>query len=130
MAGARRAVPGCVRRRRDGLAGTYQLVGADGGRVPALVTSDICSPTHILQGNLRLGADGWYEMRFDWQNVGGAPDWTGDRGRYQHAGGDLLFSSEAWGDQFEGEIDDGVVYLYFDFCGDGRAGDLELAFVR
>ena len=114
----------------DNLTGTYQLVGADGAAVPTVVLSDVCDPTQIQSGSLRLTGDGGFEMRFDWQEQGSPPEWTGDHGRYRYDDGDLLFSSEAWGDQFEGEIDDGLLYLYYDFCSDGRPADLSLAFAR
>jgi hypothetical protein len=113
-----------------GVAGTYELVGANGAALPAVVHSAACGPSQMLHGNLRLSANGSFEMRFDWIEQNGEPDWTGDHGSYQQAGEDLWFSSEAWGDQFEGEIDDGVLYLYYDLCSDGLGAELELAFAR
>jgi hypothetical protein len=114
----------------DGAAGSYQLVGANGSALPAVVHSAACGPSQMLHGNLRLSADGRFEMRFDWIEQNGEPDWTGDHGRYAQAGEDLWFSSEAWGDQFEGEIAGGVLYLYYDLCSDGLGAELELAFAR
>jgi hypothetical protein len=40
------------------------------------------------------------------------------------------FTSEAWGGQFEGEVDGGTVWLSWDFCGDTPGADLDLAFER
>jgi hypothetical protein len=112
-----------------GVAGTYELVGANGSGLPALVRSQACGDSQMLDGNLRLTADGRFEMRFDRLEETG-PDWTGDNGTYQQADDELRFSSEAWGDQFEGEIDDGVLILYYDLCNDGLGAELELAFSR
>ncbi|HEY8258313.1 MAG TPA: hypothetical protein VIG08_11725 [Gemmatimonadales bacterium] len=113
----------------DNLAGTYQLVGANDEPVPAVITSPICSPTQITNGTLTLGADGRWEMQFNWQGENGQ-DWSGDHGSYQARNGDLLFTSEAWGDQFEGEVDGGLVWLTWDFCNDNLGADLDLAFSR
>ena len=113
-----------------GVAGTYQLVGANGAALPAVVHSAACGPSQVMQGYLKLGADSRFEMRFDWIEADGQPDWVGDRGSYQRDGEDLWFSSEAWGDEFEGEMDDGVVFLYYDLCSDGLGAELELAFAR
>ena len=113
-----------------GVTGSYDLVGANDEPVPAVVLSNVCSPVQITNGQLQLTGDGQFQMRFDYREENGQADWTGDHGSYHRAGDDLLFESEAWGDTFEGEIDDGVVYLWYDFCADGEAGDLELAFTR
>ena len=113
-----------------GVAGSYGLVGANDEAVPAVVLSNVCPPVQITNGTLQLSGDGQFQMRFDYRDENGQPDWTGDHGTYEHQGGDLLFASEAWGDQFEGEIDDGVLYLWYDFCADGQGAELELAFTR
>ncbi|HEX6107390.1 MAG TPA: hypothetical protein VFZ26_17510 [Gemmatimonadales bacterium] len=113
-----------------GVVGTYQLVGANGAALPAVVQSQACTPFQMLHGNLKLGADGRFEMRFDRIEADGQPDWTGDHGTWQQAGDELRFFSEAWGDQFEGEFWDGVLYLYYDLCSDGLGAELELAFAR
>jgi hypothetical protein len=84
----------------------------------------------VLHGNLRLSADGRFEMRFDRIEQNGQPDWTGDHGSWQQAGDELRFASEAWGDEFEGEFWDGVLYLDYDLCSDGLGAELELAFAR
>ena len=112
------------------LAGDYLLVGANDAAVPATVESNGCSPIQILSGGMTLGADGRWQMQFNWQNTNGEPKFTGDHGRYRLADVQLAFTSEAWGDQFEGEVDGGVVWLYYDFCGDTPGEDLDLAFSR
>lgn len=111
------------------LAGNYQLVGADGDAVPAVVNSQVCGPSQILGGGLTIRADGRWEMRFDYQDEEG-PDYVGDHGQYQRAGDDLLFTSEAWGDQFEGELDEGLVWIAYDFCNDNLGAELELVWSR
>jgi hypothetical protein len=110
------------------LAGDYQLVGANDGEIPTTVTWNGCSPIQVQNGGITLNADGHWQMQFNWQDQNGQPQYTGDHGRFQVADGQLQFSSEAWGDHFEGEIDDGVVWLYYDFCGDDPGEDLDLAF--
>jgi hypothetical protein len=113
-----------------GGTGTYALIGANDDPVPAIVLSNVCPAVRIENGRLQLGGDGTFQMRFDYVDETGAADWTGDHGSYDRDGDDLTFESEAWGDTFEGEVDDGVIYVWYDFCGDGEAGDLELAFSR
>ncbi len=112
-----------------GVRGQSQA-SANGVALPALVPSEACGPSRVLEGSLRLSADGRFEMRFDRVEADGQPDWSGDHGVYQLTGDELRFSSEAWGDQFEGEIDEGVVYLDWDLCNDGLGAELELAFAR
>ena len=111
------------------LAGSYQLVGANDAPVPTVVTSNVCSPAQIQGGSMRLGTDGRFELRFDWQDESGQ-QYTGDHGRYQQAGDELHFVSEAWDDEFEGEVDDGLVWIYYDFCADNQGEDLDLAWAR
>ena len=113
-----------------GMAGSYGLVGANDEAVPAVVLSNVCPPVQITNGTLQLNGGGQFQLRFDYRDENGEADWTGDHGTFTIAGEDLFFESEAWGDSFEGEFDDGAVYLWYDFCADGQAGDLELAFSR
>jgi hypothetical protein len=76
--------------------------------MPPAGTGDVAGlfPAQILSGALSLTAGRW-EMRFDWRTT------TGSGGRVTMgalaSGDNLLFSSEAWADQFEGEVDDGLV---------------------
>ena len=112
------------------LAGDYLLVGANDEAVPAVVTSDACAQVEILNGGITLNADGRWQMQFNWQDANGETKFTGDHGRFQRQGDEVLFSSEAWGDQFEGEMDEGLLWIAYDFCSIDAAGDLELAFSR
>jgi hypothetical protein len=112
-----------------GLAGNYALVGANDEAVPTVVTSEVCSPAQILSGEMSMSPDGRWEMRFDWRDEDGQ-QWTGDHGRFQQAGDQLEFVSEAWGDRFEGEVDGGLVWFYYDFCNDNQGEDLDLAWSR
>jgi hypothetical protein len=111
------------------LAGTYQLIGADNEQIPTVVTNPVCSPAQILSGSLQLSGNGQYEMQFNYRNEDG-DDWAGDHGTYQMDDGNLLFSSEAWGDQFEGSVEGRQVWLTWDFCADGQGPELELTFSR
>ena len=111
-------------------AGDYLLVGADDAALPAVVTSNGCSAIQIVNGGLTLGADGQFQMQFNWQDVNGQAQFSGDHGRYQVRDGGLEFTSEAWGDQFEGEMDGGVLWLSWDYCGDTPGQELDLAFTR
>ena len=110
------------------LAGDYLLVGANNDAVPAVVESNGCSPVQILNGGMTMGADGSWQMQFNWQDGNGAQKFTGDHGHYRLTNTQLQFTSDAWGDQFEGEVDGGTVWLYYDFCADTPGEDLDLAF--
>lgn len=113
----------------NAIAGDYLLVGAEGNAVPVVINSPICGPSEIDNGGLTLGADGTYQLQFNWRNENG-PQFVGDHGRYRVAGTGLQFQSEAWGDQFEGGVDGGTVWLTFDFCSDNQGPELDLAFSR
>jgi hypothetical protein len=111
------------------VAGDYLLVGAGGNAVPAIINSPICGQSQIFNGSLTLGADGNYEMRFNWQDDEGQ-DYAADHGRYQVQGTRLEFTSEAWDDQFEGQVAGGLVQLTWDFCNDNQGPELELTFAN
>jgi hypothetical protein len=112
------------------LAGDYLLVGANDEAVPTMVGTNDCSPVQIVNGGMTLSANGSWQMQFNWQDGNGEPKYTGDHGTYRVANDRVEFTSEAWGDQFEGELDNGLVWLYYDFCEDTPGEDLDLAFSR
>ena len=109
------------------IAGDYLLVGAGGNAVPTVVNSPVCGANEIDNGGLTLGADGSYEMQFNWQDENGA-NYSADHGRYRVQGNQIQFSSEAWGDQFQGRVAGGLVDLTWDFCADNQGPELELTF--
>src|SRR5262249_37223736 len=111
------------------VVGTYQLVGANETAVPTVVMSPVCTPTQITNGVLNLEADGTFQMKFNYVKEDGA-DYAGNHGRYKVTDDGLVFSSEDWGDQFEGGIDDGVLWIQWDFCSDNMGAELELDFQR
>jgi hypothetical protein len=112
------------------LAGDYLLVGANDDAVPTMVESNGCSPVQVVNGGMTMSANGNWQMQFNWQDGDGDPKFTGDHGHYRQADDRIEFTSEAWGDQFEGEVDGGLVWLYYDFCEDTPGEDLDLAFSR
>ncbi len=110
-----------------GLAGTYELVGINNAPVPAVVQMEGCTPSRFLAGSLTLGDGGW---SFDIM----AEDETGtnslrDEGEFQREGNELSFDSARYGDRFEGELEDGLVVLYYDFCSNGEH-DIDFVFER
>lgn len=111
------------------VAGDYLLVGAGGNAVPTVINSPVCGPSEIDNGGLTLSADGTYQMQFNWRDENGA-QFAGDHGRYHVGGNGLQFTSEAWGDQFEGGTDGGTVWLTWDFCADNQGPELDLAFSK
>ena len=111
------------------LAGEYLLIGAGGNTVPAVVNSPICGANEIDNGGLTLGTDGSYEMQFNWQDENG-PNYSADHGRYRVQGNRVKFSSEAWGDEFEGQAAGGLLELTWDFCNDNEGPDLRLTFTN
>jgi hypothetical protein len=72
-------------------------------------------------GSLRLSEDGSWEMRIDYENVerGEALNLQ-DHGDYDLDGRDLLFTSDAYSDEFEGTVDGNAVAITYDFDGDGE----------
>ena len=112
-------------------AGDYQLAGANDEEVPAVVTSDACAPARIINGGLSLSRNGQWQMQFDWENNDGEPKSLGDRGHWEEEiDGWVRFYSEQWGDSFEGELDEELMWIDYDFCTNDPPGDLELAFSR
>ena len=112
----------------DQVAGDYLLVGA-GNAVPTVVNSPVCGQNEIQNGGLTLGEDGSYQMQFNWQDENG-PNYSSDHGRYRLQGNRLQFSSDAWGDQFEGQVGGGLLELTWDFCSDNQGPELQLTFTN
>ena len=113
----------------DEVAGDYLLIGAEGNAVPTMVNSPVCGQNQIDNGGLTLGADGSYEMQFNWQDENG-PNYSADHGRYRPQGNQLHFTSEAWGDQFDGQVGGGLLELTWDFCADNQGPELRLTFAN
>jgi len=112
------------------VAGDYLLDGANDEALPATVQTNECSPVQILNGGITLSHDGSFQMQFNWRDTNGESKFTGDHGHYRADGDQIEFSSDAWGDSFEGEVDDGVLWVDYEFCTDTPGTDLELAFVQ
>ena len=110
------------------IAGDYYLVKANDEDLPATFTSDVCPPAQFTGGGIRLGADGSYQMAIAYVNNEGAQDGFQDHGHYRRQGDQLQFTSEAWGDSFQGELDGGLVWADYDFCNDNQGADLWLGF--
>lgn len=111
------------------VAGDYLLVGAGGNAVPTVVDSPVCGPNEIQSGGLTLDADGTYQLQFNYQDEGGA-DYAADHGRYRLQGTRLHFTSEAWGDEFDGQAAGALVELTWDFCSDNMGPELQLTFAN
>ena len=111
-----------------GLDGDYQLIGANNQTLPTAVMSNICAPALFTGGTLTLNADGSFEMNVSYTNDQGAPDGFQDHGRYQQHGAQVLFSSDAWGDQFQADFNGAVMITHYDFCSDNQGAELELDF--
>ncbi len=75
-------------------------------------------------GSLTLDGDS-FEMRIETDDED--QNWLGDHGSFERDGNDLHFWSEAWGDEFEGEVEGSLVVLYYDYCANGVA-DVDLVF--
>ena len=78
-------------------AGDYLLVGANDDALPAVVTSNGCSAIQVVNGGLTLSADGQFQMQFNWQDVNGEAQFSGDHGRYRQEGDGLVFGNEGSG---------------------------------
>ena len=112
------------------LAGDYRLISANDGALPATFTAQNCDPAQFTGGSLTLNTDGTFEMDVSYIDDEGNATGFPDHGHYQRHGDQLMFSSEEWGDQFEGEVDGGLVWTYYDFCEHAPGPDLDLAFAQ
>jgi len=111
------------------VAGDYVLIGAGGNVVPTVINNPVCGQTEIQDGTMTLGADGTYQMRFNWQDENGSND-AADHGTYRLHGSQLHFTSEAWDDEFDGQVAGGLLDLKWDFCFDNQGPELELTFTN
>jgi hypothetical protein len=110
------------------VAGDFQLIGANNQTVPTTVTSNVCAPARFTDGSLTLYTNGKFEMDVTYTNDQGATDGFQDHGRYQQNGNQFVFTSEAWGDQFQAEFNGAVMITHYDFCADNQGAELELDF--
>jgi hypothetical protein len=108
-----------------GLGGQYELVGINEDGLPESEVIEDCDETLFHAGTLSMNGGNW-EMRVDWED-GNGESWTGDHGSFERDGNTLYFQSQAWGDDFEGEVEGSLVVLYYDFCTNGVA-DVDLVF--
>jgi len=112
-----------------GLTGTWTLVGINEDGLPesepyTFGTADFQS------GTLRLSQDGQWEMTINYDHLEqNESRQLEDYGQYGRDDEDLSFASEAYGDHIEGGVDDGYVYMIYDFDGDG-AYETEFTFER
>ena len=112
-----------------GLAGTWTLVGINEDGLPE--SEDYNFGTASFQsGSLRLGQDGQWEMKIFYDHVEQNQSLQlDDYGQYGRDNQDLSFASEAYGDRIEGGLDEGYVYMIYDFDGDGEY-ETEFTFER
>ena len=94
-----------------------------------MVNSPIFGANEIDNGGLTLAEDGSYQMQFNWQDDDG-PNYSADHGRYRVQGNRTQFTSEAWGDEFEGQAGGGLLELTWDFCNDDQGPELRLTFTN
>ncbi len=111
-----------------GPTGTYLLVGINNTAVPAVAQMEHCTPSAFTGGSLILSAGGGWSFGIELEDETGAHVLR-DRGRFEREGDELAFVSEQFGDQFEGEVEDGLVVLYYDFCANGEA-DIDFVFEK
>ena len=111
------------------VGGTWTLVGINEDGLPESEPMVWGSVT-FRAGSLHLSQDGAWEMtiQFEHDETGQATQ-AEDYGQYGRQGDDLSFASEAFGDHIEGGLDDGFVYLIYDFDGDGEY-ETEFTFER
>ena len=112
-----------------GLGGTWTLVGINEDGLPEDEPYNFGTAS-FTGGSLRLSQDGQWEMTISYDHLEANQSLQlEDYGQYGRQGDDLSFASEAFGDHIDGGIDDGFVYLIYDFDGDGQY-ETEFTFER
>ena len=112
-----------------GLTGTWTLVGLNEDGLPESEPYNF-GTADFQSGTLRLSQDGQWEMTINYDHLEqNESRQLEDYGQYGREDEDLSFASEAYGDHIEGGVDDGYVYMIYDFDGDG-AYETEFTFER
>ena len=112
-----------------GLTGTWTLVGINEDGLPESEPYNF-GTADFQSGTLRLSQDGQWEMTINYDHLEqNESRQLEDYGQYGRDDEDLSFASEAYGDRIEGGMDDGYVYMIYDFDGDG-AYETEFTFER
>lgn len=109
------------------VVGHYQLVMTDDATVPVNILFDHCDDIQVRTGELQLNDDGTWRMLIRHLDAEGNEQDADDEGQFSRSGNRLLFQSEAFGDQFKGELKAPLVHLYYDWCGEGSA-DVDFEF--
>ena len=113
----------------SGLTGTWTLVGINEDGLPESEPYNF-GTADFQSGTLRLSQDGQWEMTINYDHLEqNESRQLEDYGKYDSHDEDLSFASEAYGDHIEGGMDDGYVYMIYDFDGDG-AYETEFTFER
>ncbi len=116
-------------RPGGGLTGTWTLVGINEDGLPESEPYNF-GTADFQSGTLRLSQDGQWEMTINYDHLEqNESRQLEDYGQYGREDADLSFASEAYGDHIEGGVDDGYVYMIYDFDGDG-AYETEFTFER
>lgn len=111
-----------------GVGGNYQLIGVNDIEVPAVVQMEHCTPSRFTDGALVLDGNGSWQLAIELEDETGQHVLQ-DAGQFRRQGEELAFDSEAYGDRFYGEIDEGLVFLYYDFCSNGEH-DIDFVFEK
>jgi hypothetical protein len=111
------------------VAGEYGLSVVDGATAPVTIDFDNCGSIRFHAGDVSLADDGTWQMAITLFDVNGDQQQLEDEGRYQRAGNRLAFQSDQYGDHFAGELDDALIHVYYDFCGEGHP-DVDFSFSR
>ena len=112
-----------------GLGGTWTLVGINEDGLPEDEPYNFGTAS-FTGGSLRMSQDGEWEMTINYDHLeANESRQLDDYGQYGRQGDDLSFASEAYGDHIDGGLDDGYVYMIYDFDGDGEY-ETEFTFER
>jgi hypothetical protein len=110
------------------LTGTYFLVGVNDEAVPAVAQMERCTPSAFTAGSLIVDAEGNWRFGIELEDETGRHVLE-DNGRLRRDGDELAFSSARYGDRFEGETEEDLIVLYYDFCANGEH-DVDFVFER
>jgi hypothetical protein len=98
----------------QGIAGDYQLVNY-GGRVslPIELHIESCPAVTFTGGALTIYDDDTWDLTLDYTDANGA-DYLEDEGSLTQTGTALSFTSDDYGDSFQGSVDGRVVKFDYD----------------
>jgi hypothetical protein len=120
--------PGGDGNDNEGVIGEYALASIGKVALGNELQIETCIPVRFTGGDMNVYENGAWDFTVTITSRNGTTKFR-DWGSYEQAGSALWFSSDEYGDSFEGTFDGAAAKLDYDFCPNGET-DIQLVFEK